>query len=243
MSDFFIKTGFLKPINREIDDYGIGLLQITQAQIDETIAYIQSKNYSAPVSPVIHYISAHSIDIFKNQLPLSGQTGVGVSLNGQYLTIQHSEWQNAVAFETYNANNELIFASIRGSGNLSNQTSKVYFPTFAQKVYAVGFDGHRILVYPTGMANQEIDAQSDLKIYPNPIQNNQNLKIELQNVKGIYQLGLLNLEGRKLYSENGILAELESKLNQKLAKLKSGIYVLILKDTNGKTFEQKIIKK
>ncbi|MCP1302238.1 M60 family metallopeptidase, partial [Chryseobacterium sp. S0630] len=90
LTGFFTKTGFLKPINKSVDDYGIGQLTITQAQIDATIASIKSKNYQQPVSPVMNYISARSLAAFRNLLPVSGQTGQGVTLNNDYLTVQHS---------------------------------------------------------------------------------------------------------------------------------------------------------
>ncbi len=153
LTDFFQSTGFLRPINRSIDDYGVEQLTVTQAQINAAIASIKSKGYPAPVSPVIKYISASSLQMFKNKLPISGQTGLGVALNNNYLTVQHSQWKNAIVYETYDNTGKLIFVSISGTGDISNQTTRVYYPATARSVYAVGFDGKKILVYPA-TANQ-----------------------------------------------------------------------------------------
>lgn len=243
LTDFFLKTGFLKPIDIQIDDYGWGNLKITQDQIDATISSIQSKNYPSPVSPAIHYISAHSVDAFKDQLPLSGQSGVGVSLNANFLTVQHSEWKNAVAFETFNAQNELIFASIRGTCDESNQTTKVYYPTNATSVYAVGFDGQRILVYPEFLSTQDLEENSELKMFPNPIDGNQFLHLELKNAKGNFKADILNLDGRLIYSYSGNIPSIEQKINVNLKNLKTGVYVVVLKDKNGNSHTKKLIKK
>lgn len=52
MTDFFIKWGFLRPINEEINDYGNKTMRITQEQIDELIAEIKAKGYPEPTIEV-----------------------------------------------------------------------------------------------------------------------------------------------------------------------------------------------
>lgn len=49
MTDFFVAWGFLRPIDNEINDYGVKRVRITQPQIDALIAEIKAKNYPAPV--------------------------------------------------------------------------------------------------------------------------------------------------------------------------------------------------
>lgn len=242
LTGFFIKTGFLMPIDRYIDDYGVGLLKITQEQIDTTIAYIQSKNYQQPVSPVIQYISAHSIEAYKNQLPLSGQTGQGVSLSGSYLTVQHSVWKNAVAYETYNPQNELVFVSISGTGDLSNQTTKVYYPSNGSKVYAVGFDGQKILVYPENLSISDVNADAEFGVYPNPVYSGQLIHLVLKNATGEYKAGLYNLDGKIIGSFNGEISVIEQKLNSMLSHQKAGIFVLKI-SKGEKSYQLKLIKK
>lgn len=241
--DFFIQTGFLRPIDRMIDDYGMGHLQITQEQIDATIAEIQAKNYQSPVSPVIHYMSAHSLQAYKDQLPLSGETGVGVEIIGPYLRVNHSEWKNAVAYETYNADSELIYVSIAGSGDLSNQTTRVYYPTDALRVYAVGYDGHRSLVYPADLSTTENELITDIKIYPNPLSQTDQLHIQSKNNALNYKAELWNRNAQMIWSGNGNLNSIEQALNRRLNAQNSGVYILNLTDENGKTFNTKLIKK
>lgn len=239
---FFQKTGFLKPIDIAIDDYGIGQLTITQQQIDATIAYIQSKNYQQPVSPVIHYASAHSINMFKNQLPLSGTTGVGVALNSNYLTVQHSQWHNAVAYETYNASNQLIYVSISGTGDTSNQTTKVYYPGNALEVYAVGFDGQRILVYPVNLSTNQVSTKSGLLVYPNPVSQTNPMHLTVKNASGSYAAQIFGFDGRSVFTSNGTIQAIESGINQRLANLQAGIYILSLENANKEQYRVKFIK-
>lgn len=242
LTDFFIKTGFLRPINRQIDDYGLGWLIITQSQIDDVISYIQNKNYQNPVSPVIHYISAHSLDVFKNQLPLSGTTGEGVNLSNNYLIVQHNIWKNAVAYETYNAQDELMFVSISGTGYLDNYATKVYFPSDAKKVYAVGFDGHRILVYPSGLSVDEQQI-AEFRIYPNPVDSKQTVRIDLKNPNGKFQLEVYSMDGKLIKTYKFTISEIEQKLNSDLKNYKPAVYLLVLKDKNGKSYRSKLVRK
>ncbi|MDN5422934.1 MAG: M60 family metallopeptidase, partial [Chryseobacterium sp.] len=236
LTGFFIKTGFLKPINKSIDDYGIGQLTITQAQIDATIASIQAQNYQTPVSPVIHYISSRSIKAFRNKLPLSGQTGQGVNLSNNYLTVQHSVWKNAVAYETFNANNQLIYVSVMGTGDTSNQTTKVYYPSNATAVYAVGYDGRKILVYPVStLSVAEVkNSNSELIVYPNPVEQNGSIHIKLKNASGNYNINILGTDGKIIFSSKGNLDAIEKEINTEILKYPSGIYLLSLKDAKGK---------
>jgi len=230
---FFEKTGFLKPIDREIDDYGIGQLTITQQQIDDTKAYIASKGYQQPVSPNIYYASAHSADMFKNQLPLSGVTGVGVTLNGDYLTTVHSEWHNAVAYETYDANYELIYVSISGTGDHSNQTTQIYYPANAHAVYAVGYDGQRILVYPASVLSLENNKLPELKVYPNPVGKGNTIQLELENATGDYAAEIVSLDGRSVFVSNGSIDNIETAINKNMNKIQSGTYILNLGNDSG----------
>jgi hypothetical protein len=152
LTDFFTNTGFLKPINGTISDYVSDQMVVTQAMIDDVKNYVLLKGYAKPVSPVINYISANSVNAFKNLLPVSGVTGVGVQIitnaEGQFLLVENSQWANAVAFETYDANNQLVSVSIVGTGDTTLAKTYVDFPSNSQKVYAVGYNGQKILVYP-----------------------------------------------------------------------------------------------
>lgn len=250
LTDFFIKTGFLRPINKTIDDYGIGQLTITQAQIDSTIEYIKAQKYQKPVSPVMHYISSRSIEAFRDHLPLSGQTGQGVNLNNNYLTVQHSIWQNAVAYETLDANNKLIYVSVKGTGDITNQTTKVYYPSNAAAVYAIGYDGQRILVYPSlssslrTAAKEMIQDDSQPMVYPNPVDGNSSIHIKIKNASGNYSAMLSAMDGKIILSLTGDLDAIEKKINKEIPTCPSGTYLLNLTDAKGNTFNSvKITKK
>lgn len=239
---FFQKTGFLKPISIQIDDYGIGELTITQQQIDETLTYIQNLGYPQPVSPVIHYASAHSINMYKNQLPLSGTTGVGVSLAGNYLNVVHSEWQNAVAYETYDSNNQLIFVSISGTGDLSNQSTKVYYPSNALAVYAVGYNGQRILVYPTSLLNSSsVFKDEKFIISPNPVGNENKVSFSFKDKSSNYRLNLFSSEGKMILQSKGTIEFLENVLNEEILNIQKGLYFVSLTN-NDNSYRTKLIK-
>ena len=70
MTEFFSKVGMLKPINERIDDYGYTWLTITQDECDELKKY--ASQYPKPISPVVYYLTAHSLEAFEKQLPVKG---------------------------------------------------------------------------------------------------------------------------------------------------------------------------
>jgi hypothetical protein len=151
LTDFFVKSGYLLPIDMDIDDYSIKRLTVTQAQIDALIASVQAKGYPKPVSPVLNYISGNTINTFKNRTPLAttAVATVGVTVNANTLKIDNSKWANAVAFETYNQK-VLTDVAIYGAGEATtaNANTTVQYGAGSTSVYAIGYDGSRKLVYP-----------------------------------------------------------------------------------------------
>lgn len=247
LTDFFINTGFLRPIDGTMDDYVPQQLTITQNMIDDVKSYILSKGYAKPVSPVINYISAHSVNIFKNKLPLSGVTGIGVQTvtNGQgsFILVENALWNNAVAFETYDASNQLISVSIVGTGDTTLEKTYVDFPSGAQKVYAVGFNGQKILVYPSGtLAVNNTEVSHDyLTVFPNPLKNGERLNVQIKNVKGNLNAKVYDASGKLVVATKGSVGEINEQLNDKIRGLKSGVYFIVLFD-NSNTYSSKIIK-
>jgi hypothetical protein len=240
---FFQHSGFLKPIDVPIDDYGVEQLTVTQQQIDDLIAYVQGKGYQQPVSPVIHYASAHSIEMYKNQLPLSGVTGVGASLIGNYLQVQHSDWHNAVAYETYDHSGNLIYVSISGTGDPSNQLTKVYYPFNALAVYAVGFDGQKILVYPASILDtKENTKSSSLVMYPNPVGNGASIHLRVDGEQGDYSGSVHTLDGRLMTTVDGSISQIEQQLNKAVSGFSGGAYLLNLTNEAGKQSRIKFVK-
>lgn len=236
LSDFFINSGFLRPIDKDIDDYGVGRLTVTQNQIDALVAHLRASFPNKPVSPVIQYISAHSMNIFKHQLPLSGRTGEGVSLitddGVPYLRIDHSEWKNAVAYETYDSANTLIHVTITGTADLTNKTTSVLYADNTYKVYAIGFDGSKILVYPKEQSNHVRDKiKMGLKVFPNPASDGRSIQIQIGDAITAYQMDVFDSMGRTVLSGMGNVDKLNFLLKNNL-RIMPGTYFVKLTDKN-----------
>ena len=245
LTDFFTNIGFFTPVNREIDDYGKFTIVITQEMIDEAKAYIKSKNYQKPVSPVMHYLNSFNVKIYKDKLKLTGTTGIGATLltntNGTFLSVENAKWPNAVAYETYNDKNELISVSVLGTGDATLKNTLVDYPTGANKVYAVGFDGAKILVYPSDLSTRNIDSNDNFNIIPNPIKDQSVIKITLKDSKGIYELNVYDITGKTILSTKGNLTDLNSAVNSKLKSITKGVYVVTINNDVDK-YTQKIIR-
>ncbi len=145
LSDFFVKIGMLKVVDKDVDDYTSARKTITQPMIDEAINY--AKKYPKPQTNCIYYISGNSIDAYKHKRQVSGQYNSGVS-GSTVKQILHSDWKNAVVFETY-AGNELLKITMVGTGSANNTFTSVPYPAEATRIEAVGYDGKRILVCGT----------------------------------------------------------------------------------------------
>lgn len=78
LTDFFIKAGMLKPIDKELDDYARGQMTITQTDCDELVKY--ASKYPKPATPVLYYLSANSEKSFKDKLAVEGTYNEGVKV-------------------------------------------------------------------------------------------------------------------------------------------------------------------
>lgn len=248
LTDFFTSTGFLKPINGTITDYGLTeQFIITQSMIDDVKSYVLAKGYAKPVSPVINYLSANSLNAFKNMQPVSGVTGIGAQITtnaqGQFLLVDNSQWKNAVAFETYNTSNQLISVSIVGTGDTTLANTYVDYPANALNVYAVGYNGQKILVYPasTLALNRAKINNNEFNVYPNPLKNGQKLVINIKNSRENLKAELYDMAGKLFISAKGSSREINKEINDKIQDLKAGIYILSINDGTN-TYQSKIIK-
>ena len=132
-------------IDRELDDYVRGRLTITAAECQALKQY--ASQYPKPDSPAIHYISANSVQSYKNRFPVVGTPGQGVNiLHPHQLGISSQAWKNAVAFETYQ-DDKFVRATMVGTGSETNETTLVPYPEGSTRVEAVAWDGQRTLVY------------------------------------------------------------------------------------------------
>ena len=145
LTDFFIKAGMLKPIDKELDDYARGQMTITQTDCDELVKY--ASKYSKPATPVLYYLSANSTKSFKDKLAVEGIYNEGVKVrNNGWIVINHDVWKNAVVFETYQGD-ELKYAAIVGTDSPDLSETKVCYPEGSTRIEAVSWEGKRTLVY------------------------------------------------------------------------------------------------
>lgn len=146
LTDFFIKVGMLKPIDKEMDDYSRGRLTITQADCDQLIQY--AKKYKKPQSPVIYYLTANSLDAYQKRLSVSGNYNQGVAMDAiqGFCKISHSVWKNVAVFETYQGD-ELVKVAMVGTDSENRSSTVVRYPQGSTRIEAVAWDGQRTLVY------------------------------------------------------------------------------------------------
>ena len=145
LTDFFITAGMLKPIDKTIDDYGVGTITITEEDVAELVDY--AKKYPKPASPVIYYISSQSLPAYVNRLPVQGTFGAGITDNGNdTFTISHNIWKNVAVFETYRGKT-LDRVAMVGTDSPDRSTTLVRYPAGSTRIEAVAWDGTRTLVY------------------------------------------------------------------------------------------------
>ena len=145
---FFENAGMLRPIHAHIDSWNI----ITEEMIADLKTYVANQGYPTPTEE-INYINGHNYHIYRDKLKLN-VTNLQGEPNGDKVKIQHSVAQNAVAFETYNAENEIIRITMYGLGSDdAHSYTQVLFPSGLDKnedaayIMAVGYDGERQKVY------------------------------------------------------------------------------------------------
>ncbi len=169
---FFEKAGMLRPINAYIDDYAKGWNIISDDMISELKSYVESKNYPA-FTDEINYINGHNYHIYRDQLELSvpENIGTGCTYQNGKLKVMHNEVKNAVAFETYNAQNELLRITMYALGSDSEHTyTQVLYPSdideneVAAYVIAVGYDGTRKKIYDTVHVTKTLEANKYYRI-------------------------------------------------------------------------------
>lgn len=144
LTDFFEQSGMLIPIDLWVDDYTCAQMTITDEMIKEVKAY--ASKYKKPETPVLHYITANSVESYKNKLSVAGERGKGFTKEEKKIVVNNSDWRNAVAFETY-AGDKLIKVAFVGAGSMDASQTIVHTPEGTTSVKAVGSDGGRVEVY------------------------------------------------------------------------------------------------
>lgn len=145
LTDFFIKCGMLKPIDKVLNDYVSAPMLITQKDCDDLVIY--ASKYPKPKTPVLYYLSGNSEKSFKEKLPVIGEYGKGIRVKTDgNIVVDHEVWKNAVVFETYE-NEELKFVALVGTDSPDLSTTLVRYPSGSTRIEAVAWNGTRTLVY------------------------------------------------------------------------------------------------
>lgn len=243
LTDLFIRMGMLRAVDTVIDDYGEGRLAITQEDADQVINQIRTKYAQKPISPVIHYISALTADTYRNKAKLTGKNGEGYILyqnqDKPYMEISHATWKNSVAFETYAINDTLLQSTLTGTGDLNNQKTLVPLLNGTERVYAVGYDGSKILVWPKTVSVIHTENTKKLKVFPNPVFKNTSVHIEADGMDGICNVTIYNTSGTIVFQHTGSLITINNALDNTTFST-SGMYYLRL-NNNANTFETRFI--
>lgn len=147
---FFEKAGLLKPIKAYIEDYTAGWLIITEDMISELEEYIEAKGYQeAPEG--LNYINAYNWEVFRDKgtLPTDQEIGTGCTATGTKVRVKNASWPNAVGYETYDEDDNLVRISMFGLGDsqMSDTYTYVLFPSGSSYIMAVGYDGTRVKIY------------------------------------------------------------------------------------------------
>ena len=163
---FFERAGMLRPIHAYIEDYSPGWNIITEEMIANLKAHVKEQGYPA-FTEEINYINGHNYHIYRDCLKLEvpEALGEGCKLNGTKMNVQHNAVKNAVAFETYNVDDELIRITMYGLGSDDQHSyTQVLFPASQDAklnsayIMAVGYDGTRIKIYERGEAKENFYA-------------------------------------------------------------------------------------
>ena len=160
LSEFFVKTGILAPIDRVVSDYEEAHMTITRDMCLETMAY--AHRYPKPESSVLYYLTGKSLHIYRDKLAIQ-QPPPGYALpaiENERLEIPAEAWQNAVAFEAYRGD-ELLHISLLGLNRADGKSgTTVICPEGTDSVKAVQWDGTRYNVLGDSPAPAEAPTES-----------------------------------------------------------------------------------
>lgn len=138
LSEFFVKTGILAPMNRMVEDYQSHHVTITRDMCEAAIAHM--RQYPKPDSSVIYYINANNVHIFRDRLPVKVSHDYELDVSSGIATIPADQWENAVAFECYRGK-RLCRVAIRGLNHADNATTDLIIPKGTTSIRAVQWDG------------------------------------------------------------------------------------------------------
>lgn len=144
MTDFFVKWGFLRPVNKVVNDYGEGRLEVSEARVAEVKKRIADLKLPKLGNIPIEYITDVNYPLFKtNPKVVAGKYTVD---NG---VVTLTGWKNVVVFEVIEKDSgKVVYV---GDGILeASDKPKLYLPDSIQwskdkyKVVAVSSTGERV---------------------------------------------------------------------------------------------------
>ena len=145
LSEFFVKVGILAPMNRFVEDYQSHMVTITPEMCKKAIEH--ARRYPAPDSSVIYYINANNVHIYRDRLPVQVSPQYTPEFRKGKVTIPADACQNAVAYEAYDAEGELLRIALRGLNHSDNATTDLICPPGTAVIKAVQWDGARFVVW------------------------------------------------------------------------------------------------
>ena len=144
LSEFFVRTGMLAPMNRYVEDYQGHWVTITPEMCREAIAHM--RRYPKPDTSVIYYVTANSVHIFRDRLPVQASPDFVPNVDKGIITIPGDTWKNAVAFECYRGK-RLVRVALRGLNHEDNATTDLIVPKGVTSIKAVQWDGTRYTIW------------------------------------------------------------------------------------------------
>ena len=157
LSDFFVKTGILAPIDRMVNDYEEAHMTITRDMCTEAVQY--ASRYPKPDSSVIYYITANSMPLFRDKTPVHAAPHFKPAIKNERMEVPADACPGAVAFEAY-AGNRLLHISLLGLNHAKADATTVICPAGTDSVQAVQWDGKRVPILGAAVepSNESTDA-------------------------------------------------------------------------------------
>ncbi len=143
LNHFLLETGMLGLMNRLVPDYAPHIVTVTRDMVADTLRLGQQ--YPEPDSPVIYYINANNVGIYRERLAVEPSEDFRPQLpeGGGIVVIPAEKWKNAVAFEVYRGE-ELVRVCLRGLGMKDDASTAVVCPPGSTCIRAVQWDGLRL---------------------------------------------------------------------------------------------------
>ncbi len=239
--DYFEQTCWLIEIDKYIGDYTPKVKTITGQMIDELKAYVASKNYPKPLSPVIYFLTAKNAPYFINEKPVTGIKNEGVTDGPVYngLTqkrIDAREWKNVVAFKTYE-NDEVTHYTTVFTNSENNEFTDVYYTETSTKITAVAWDGTETTVHEnatiTAIGNKSKKIESQEWVWLS--YSNNSLTVHLsENIQA--SVSIYNISGQ-------IVKRIDKVVSEKMINLSGykGAFIVSVQDNKGRYYTKNIV--